>query len=219
MASIIGSIFRSSALLGGVKSLALAGGNTKIADIVIDATLNEVIQYGAIVTEHPIETKTAVSDHIFKQPLRLKIEGYITDSPMQIMGLFETPLQKNSLNSMTRNIKKTLPFLSSDKPSRQGYEALKALYQDRCLISVVTKLESFNNMAITSLVFTSNDKTRGKLEFVAELVQVIHAKVATNNVSISNKPMYRLTSEPIDKGNEPLAKSWLKSGFDWAFGS
>lgn len=227
MASIIGSIFRGSSLFGGAKYLIKASDNTKIADIVIDATLSETIQYDSTITEHPIETKTAVSDHIFKQPLKLKIEGYLTDSPMKVMGLFETPLQKNSCSNMSNSIKKMLPFLSSDKPSMQGYIALKALYNDRNLISVVTKLDAFHNMAITNLSFTSNDQTRGKLEFAAELVQVVHARVESTNVAISNKALQRLTSEPLDKGNTKLKAYTTKSytahivdagsaGYSWA---
>lgn len=121
MASIIGSLFRVSSLFGAAKSLVTAGNNSCIGDVVIDATLNEVIQYSSTITEHPIEDKACVGDHIFKQPMRVKIEGYITDAPMRIMGLFETPLQKNSLDRMLGNIKSALPFQGADKPSQQAY--------------------------------------------------------------------------------------------------
>lgn len=215
MASIISSVFRGAALARGAKNLFTESDKTRIADIVIDATLNEVIQYGATITEHPVETRTAVSDHIFKQPLKLKIEGYITDSPIRIMGVFETPLQKNSLDVMKRNIKEALPFFESDKPSKQAYIALKALYGDRCLISVVSKLEAFHDMAITSLTFTNSNETVGKLEFVAELMQVVHAKVVTSDIRTSNKELHRLTAAPINKGNVPLGKSKASDIYDF----
>ena len=82
MASIIGSLFRGSSLLRGAKSLVTGGSNSRIGDVVIDACLSEVIQYSSSITEHPIEDKTALSDHIFRQPLTVKIEGYITDTPI-----------------------------------------------------------------------------------------------------------------------------------------
>lgn len=215
MASIISSVFRGAALARGAKNLFTESDKTRIADIVIDASLTEVIQYGATVTEHPVETRTAVSDHIFKQPLKLKIEGYITDSPLRIMGIFQTPLQKNSLDVIKRNIKEALSFFESDKPSKQGYMALKALYNDRCLISVVSKLEAFHDMAITNLTFNNNNETVGKLEFVAELVQVVHAKVATRNIRTSNKELHRLTATTVDKGNVPLGKSKAADIYDF----
>jgi hypothetical protein len=216
MASIISSVFRGAALARGAKNLiSKQVEKTKIADIVIDASLNEVVQYGATITEHPVETRSAVSDHIFKKPLKIKIEGYITDSPIRVMGIFETPLKENSLASMKRNIRQALPFLESDKPSKQGYLALKALYHDRSLISVVSKLEAFHDMAITNLTFTNNNETTGKLQFVAELVQVVHAKVATKTIKTRNKSLHRLTAPSVNKGNVPLGKSKASDIYDF----
>ncbi len=65
-----------------------------------------------------------------------------------------------------------LPFCETNKPSQQAYMALKAFYVDRCLISVVTKLETFSDMTISSLNFTNDTDTGGKLSFSADLVQV-----------------------------------------------
>jgi hypothetical protein len=219
MASIISSIFQGAALVRSAKNLIHESDRTKIADIVIDASLNEIIQYGATVTEHPVETRASVSDHIFKQPLKLKIEGYVTDSPIKIMGIFETPLQKNSLATMKSNIKNALPFFESDKPSKQAYLALKALFNEKALITIVSKLEVFHDMAITNLTFTNSNETIGKLEFVAELVQVTHAKVKVTNVSrTKNKALANLTAKAVDGGNVELGKSLLKRGFDWMSG-
>jgi hypothetical protein len=218
MASIIGTLFKGASLINGAKDLITEQKRTKLADIVIDATLSEVIKYGSAITEHPVETKTSISDHIFKQPLSIKIEGSITDSPILIMGIFENPLQKNSLKSMSANLKKMLPFQESDKPSQQGYDALKALYNERSLITIVTKFECFQNMAIKSLTFNSNCENRGKLEFTTELVQVMQAKVAVTNISISNKRLQRLTAPVKNLGNQDLDKSWVKTSVDWIKG-
>jgi len=215
MASIIGSLFRGSALFGAAKSLVTAKGNSCIGDVVIDAALNEVIQYSSTITEHPIEDKSAVSDHIFKAPMRVKIEGFITDTPMKIMGLFETPLQKNSLDSVINNIKSALPFGESDKPSHTAYTALKSLYEERQLISVVTKLETFSDMAIADLSFNNDENTGGGLEFSAELVQISYSKVATSiNVRQGSTALARRVAPTIDMGNVSKAKSWGASGLD-----
>jgi len=219
MASIISSLFRGAGLIRSAKHLIHESDQTKIADIVIDASLNEIIQYGATITEHPIETRSSVSDHIFKQPLKLKIEGYVTDSPIKIMGVFETPLQKNSLETMKRNIKNALPFMQSDKPSKQAYLALKALFDEKALITVVCKLEAFHDMAISNLTFTNSNETIGKLEFVAELVQVTHAKVEVSNIPrTSNQALAMLTAKSVDGGNVELGQSLLKRGFDFMGG-
>lgn len=219
MASIIGSLFQLSPIARSAKNLVVPNGKTRIGDVVIDATLNEVIDYSSTITEHPIENKSSISDHIFKKPLKLKIEGYITDSPIRLMGLFETPLQSNSLDSLIGNIKNTLPFYSANKPSSQSYFALKSLYETRSLITVVTKYESFTDMAIESLSFASDEDTGGRLSFTAELLQVVYAKVSNSvNVNTENVALSRITSPRVDMGVVPnaseKAKSWLASGFD-----
>jgi hypothetical protein len=222
MASIIGSLFQLSPIARSAKNLVVPDGKTRIGDVVIDATLNEVIDYNSTITQHPIENKSSITDHIFKNPLKIKIEGYITDSPIRLMGLFETPLQNNSLSSLIGNIKNTLPFYSADKPSSQGYFALKRLYETRSLITVVTKYESFPDMAIEALNFNSDEDTGGRLSFSAELIQVIYARVSNNiNVNTDNIDLSRITSPKIDMGIVPnaseKAKSWLASGFDSLF--
>jgi hypothetical protein len=80
MASIIGSLFRGSSLLGSAKSLVNSGNNSRIGDVVIDAALSEVIQYSSSITEHPIEDKTALSDHIVASCKFRDCSGSVTDN-------------------------------------------------------------------------------------------------------------------------------------------
>jgi len=94
------------------------------------------------------------------------------------------------------------------------------------LISVVTKLETFPNMAISSLTFTNDTDTGGKLSFNAELIQVVYARVETTlNVSPKNTALARSTSPVSNKGNvdkkEVLdkGKSWSASFTDWVSGA
>jgi hypothetical protein len=59
---------------------------------------------------------------------------------------------------------------------------------------------------------------------VAELVQVVHAKVVTKTITTSNQKLQRLTATPVDRGHVPLAqsvqstdKSFGASGVDGLF--
>ena len=230
MASIIGSILQLSPLARSAKNLLVANGKSSIGDVVIDATLSEVIDYSSSVTEHPIENKTAISDHIFKKPLKVKIEGYITDSPIRLMGLFDTPLQSNSLSSLIDNIKQASPFSTDARPSSEAYFALKQLYEQRSLITLVTKLEIFEDMTIERLSFSNDEDTGGRLYFTAELKQVRYAKIASSiNVSPRNVNLQRITAEVTNRGvipnateimdKEQKSKSFLNSAFDYFFPS
>ena len=218
MASIISSLFRGSSLLGGAKELFSQGGQTRIGDVVIDCTLKETIKQSSEVTEHPIESKTAISDHIFKNPLRVSIEGYITDSPIKIMGLFETPLQNNSPAKLLNSFRSFVPFVDTEKPSRQAYKLLQSIWKERQLINLVTKMEAFNDMCIESLEFSSDEDTGGRLQFTAELVQIVYSNVKTTtfNVNTKYKDLESVTAFKVDRGiTEKVPPSYAASGVDW----
>lgn len=202
MASIITSLFRASNLLGTAESLFFGNNNkTKIGDLVLDAALTEVITLSSTITEHPIETKEAISDHIFKNPLKVKIEGYITDSPIKIFGILETPLQNNSVDKIINSINSFLPFQKSAKPSVQAYQLLTSLYENRALLNIVTKLNVFKDMAIESISFNNDVNTGQRLEFSAELVQVRFATVRKSfYTSYKDANVSAIASPMQDKG-------------------
>ncbi len=216
MASIITSLFRASNLFGGVESLFFGNNNkTKIGDLVLDASLTEVITLSSTITEHPIETKEAISDHIFKNPLKVKIEGYITDSPIKIFGILETPLQNNSVDKIINSINSFLPFQKSAKPSVQAYQLLTNLYENRQLLNVVTKLNVFKNMAIENISFNNDINTGERLEFSAELVQVRFASIKKSfYTTYKDKDTMAIASPMQDKGISEKGTSAAASMFD-----
>ncbi len=214
MPSIITSLFQASSVINGMKPMFVGDKKTKIGELVLDASLTEVITLSSTITEHPIETKESISDHIFKNPLRIKIEGYITDSPIKILGLIETPLQNNSIDKLLSSAKGFLPFNIAAKPSIQGYQLLKKLYEERQLLNIVTKLDAFKNMAIESLVFNSDVDTGERLEFEAELVQVKFSNVRKSVGSIYRDKVTSALTSPKEKAGvvEKLTvpMSWAK---------
>lgn len=215
MASIITSLFRASNLFGTAESLFFGNNNkTKIGDLILDASLTEVITLSSTITEHPIETKEAISDHIFKNPLKVKIEGYITDSPIKIFGILETPLQNNSVDKIINSINSFLPFQKSAKPSVQAYQLLTNLYENRQLLNVVTKLNVFKDMAIESISFNNDANTGQRLEFSAELVQVRFASIKKSfYTSYKDKDTMAIASPMQDKGISEKGTSAAASMF------
>ncbi len=212
MPSIITSLFEATAVMGGVKSLFIGDKKTKIGNLVLDACLTEVITLSSTITEHPIETKESISDHVFKNPLKIKIEGYITDSPIKIMGFFETPLQNNSIDKLLNSAKSFLPFNAAAKPSIQAYQLLKKLHADRQLLSIVTKLDAFNNMAIENITFNSDVNTGERLEFTAELMQISFSTVKKSvNTSYKDRAIGAISGGKSDNGSTEKPVSAAKS--------
>lgn len=207
MASIIAPLFKASALFGQASSLFKGETKTKIGDLVIDVCTKENIKFSSTVTEHPLETKESVNDHIYKNSRRLRIEGFITDTPMRVFGFIETPLQKNSVSSLINNVKSFLPFNQDAKPSVLAYQLLHQLWQDRALITVVTSLDSFTNMTITDLDSNKDPDTGGRFEFVVELVQLQFANVTTTSNNFKSNTIKSVASPSVDLGIVPKVKS------------
>ena len=197
----IASLFKSTSLFNSVKPLLAQSSHSSIGDLIIDATHLEVIEYTAKVTKHPIETKEAICDHVFKEPVRIKIEGSVTDSAIRFMGMFEMPLQNNSIEKITSNLKSFLPFNEDAKPSKRAYTILKTFYEERKLVNVVSRLEAFNDMVIEHLTFTNDEATGCRLQFSAELKKVKFALVKSQvNISPGNKQLQALTAKNINMG-------------------
>jgi|GEM_PF-2408811 len=197
----IASMFKAASLLNSAKPFFTEHKHSSVGDLIIDATHLEVIEYTAKVTEHPIETKESICDHIFKEPLKIKIEGSVTDSAIRFMGVFEMPLQNNSIEKLTNSLKSFLPFNENAKPSRQAYTILKTYYEARQLVNVVSKLEAFNDMVIEHLTFTNDENTGGRLQFAAELKKIKFAQVKSQlNINTRNKQLQALTAKNVDMG-------------------
>lgn len=223
MASIIAPLIGLTSAISGLNKLFFGvGKHAKIGDLVLDVCLTEVITLSSTITEHPVETKEAISDHIFKNPLRVKLEGYITDAPSKIFGVLDTPLMKNSVNSVLNNIKALLPFNEATKPSIQAYQLLTSLHEKRELINVVTKLNVFQNMAIENITFHSDKNTGERLEFSAELIQIRFATVRKSYYSGYKQGVAEIAAPKVENGIAPksieqpksIVKTAVKAGGD-----
>lgn len=221
MPSPITALLRINSYVNAAKNALFDGKHSQIGDLVIDASMNETIEYKSVITEHPIETKETISDYIYKQPLRVQINGLITDSPMKTFGILEYPLSRNTPQQILNNITSLIPFTNQDKPSNQAFEILTKLYNDRKPITVVTSFKSFDDMAINSITFDRDNSKYGYLSFTAELLQINYATVITT-ANISNTKLRALTSNKTQGGDalpvqvqKPQAlKSWSASIVD-----
>lgn len=214
MASFITPLFKTINIAHGLKDLVFERQKTTVGDLVIDASLKEDIIITSNVTEHPVENGTAISDHIFKQPIKLQIEGYITDSPNIVLGVINLPLVKNSAQSLIDNFKNLLPFNTGDTPSQQAYSVIMQMWKERALITIVTQLEVFDNMVIENVNFTKDAQSVHRLVFSMQCKQVAFVDTATSTITprnIINKNITAVNSKKLDVGIVEKPTSIAKS--------
>ena len=87
--SIFTQLGKASSLANSLKGLVVASNQTKISNLAIDCVHSEVLEYSNSITDHPVENKSSISDHIYNEPVTVTIDGTITDSNMRIFGIIE----------------------------------------------------------------------------------------------------------------------------------
>jgi hypothetical protein len=119
---------------------------TKIGGVELDATLTEEHRYTSRVTSYPVEDGTIISDHILNEPEVVVISGIVTDSPINILSQFN--------RSVT------------------AFNTLVRMQQNREVMTLVTGIKVYQNMAITSLDVPRNLRTGQSLQFNIEFQKI-----------------------------------------------
>lgn len=161
----------------------------KIGELQLDATLQEVHDYQNQVTSFPVEDGSSITDHIKIEPDEFQINGFVTNSPISVF-------QKNN-SEVIRNVDGTVDVKNLQRSSSVNNVEL-ALDQllkisgrkveggniDPELVTIVSGLRVYSNMAMLSCTIPRGPRTGDALEFSARFRQV--KTVATETVVFPN---------------------------------
>jgi hypothetical protein len=129
--------------------------------VMVDVSLSEDHVREAELTDSPVETGSDVTDHRRIRPAQLSIRGLVTDTPASMLASIAAG---------------PTPFSSL---SKDAYEKLRAQFEAHELVTVVTSLRVYDNMAWTSFRVHKSPETGKALEFDAALREVRFAVTAT----------------------------------------
>jgi len=126
------------------------------------------------VTEHPVEAEpglpSVVSDNVRIDPVRLAIDGVVTDTPVTLLGFADAA--------------QAVADSGDYDPSGDAYRDLKDALTFAESVTVVTSLETYDNMAFTSLSVTRNKGKSNAIYFRAELQQVRKVTLREEEVAV-----------------------------------
>lgn len=142
-----------------------------------DVTTQEQHKHPVEWTQNPVETGLEITDNAVVQPDELTITGVITDTPI---GL-------------------AIPF---PERAQSGYETLLRLKDDRRLVTVVTGLRVYQDMAITD-VSVQRDPKNG---------QAVRPTVSFRKVIIVNSVTIPIPPEILDPPLQPGGASDVDAG-------
>jgi hypothetical protein len=126
----------------------------KIGFLELDCVISEDITMSNSVTQSPIETGESISDHVYNDPLQLRLEAIISDSDPQ----------RQERQQLTNS-----PTVSA---RLEAYEALRDLWRAKQPVDVVTGLETFTNMVVTNISIPRENADGDSIKFNVDLIQV-----------------------------------------------
>ncbi|MCP4967371.1 MAG: hypothetical protein GY926_19335 [bacterium] len=130
----------------------------KVGLLTMDASLNETHVESADWTEHPVELGADISDHRTVRRAEVTIDGAVSRiiDPFRVRSLFD--------GSPTRHL--------------QAWQMLRSMLHSGMLVTVVTSLRTYENMAIHSLSAPRNLEASEVLRFSVVLREVQFANTA-----------------------------------------
>ena len=143
----------------------------QIAALRIDAMMQETHNRSAETTDFEVEDGVTISDHVKLNPLAIDLTCFISDAPANFFGV-------RALTDISANVVNSLVPGQTDVPNAQSrspidaWNYLNTVWEERNLISVITSLQVYRNMILTSLSAPKTPQTGKSLEFKASLKEV-----------------------------------------------
>ena len=128
-------------------------------NIELDAALDENHEWSAEATSNPVEVGAPVTDHVIDQSDKLKIKGFVTDTPLTA---------SQSLTQISR--------------SQDVFDLLYELIKLKEPMTVYTKHRIYNDMILTNVNIPRTAGVGEAIEFSAEFINI--RKVATQMVDV-----------------------------------
>lgn len=167
---------------------------------VLDVVKEEIIEYTAEVTEHPVETGPEVTDHIQLHNPTIRLKGVISNTPLDLSvaianmasgglaAITDSQARSNLLNSGASQgvgiVGAALQGKAGNILSSAFTGAVDAIsrtillyaFQQKTPFTLITKRQSFNNVVIQRLRFPRTEETGYALEFEMDIKQLTLVK-------------------------------------------
>lgn len=186
----------------------------RIDSIELDASISESHVGEVEVTEHPVEQGANVTDHVRPKPDTLTIEGFVSNTPLN------RAQNKRAVESQGFRLSTTSErdvIVGQPGNAETAYTKLRELKDSGTLITVTTKLRTYDNMVIKSLSVPRDAKVGDALKFSAtfQRITIVQNKTVFLPIRQSNhKPLTKKGKKPSKPVAAAEAGSWLKSGTD-----
>lgn len=163
---------------------------------VLDVVKDELVEFSAEVTQHPVEAGQEVSDHIQKKPTTVRLKGTISSTPLDlsvaianlaagtIAAITESQARSNLLNS---GISQGVGIVGAALQGNSGNLAANAFsgavdavsrvilqnaFDQKTPFTLMTRRQRYDNVVIQRLRFPRSEETGYSLDFEMDIIQI-----------------------------------------------
>lgn len=221
-----------SAIAGGVgqilgRTLLIQMGTTPPTPLaVLDVVKDEIIDYEAEISEHPVEEGQEISDHVQLKNPTIRLKGVISNTPLDLSiaianlasgtlaAITSSQARQNLLNT---GVSQAVGILGSALQGNAGnltadaysgaVDAISRVillnaYQAKMPFSVITKRQRFDNVVIKRLTFPRNEETGYALAFEMEIKQIRIVKTPKATPNQVTESLTPTASSATDLGSQ-----------------
>lgn len=185
MISAIGAI--AQAIVGRFEptvpvSLFYRADGWSVGEISLDLILTETHSLNAVVTQHPVQDGSTISDHITILPRSGTMRVLVSNFSLST-AKGDDRADWDEIYDQGEAAQKSLP-----NRAEEAWKKLKDLVKKRELVKVVTSLEVYEDVALTRVETTRDGDTGDALEIDIDYEQVTKVKLKETKVTAQVQP-------------------------------
>ena len=209
MISAIGAI--AQAIVGRFEptvpvSLFYRADGWSVGEISLDLILTETHSLNAVVTQHPVQDGSTISDHITILPRSGTMRVLVSNFSLST-AKGDDRADWDEIYDQGEAAQKSLP-----NRAEEAWKKLKDLVKKRELVKVVTSLEVYEDVALTRVETTRDGDTGDALEIDIDYEQVTKVKLKETKVTAQVQP--RDMKSTINQKSAVQVNSGQKVGTD-----
>ena len=153
-----------------------------VGEISLDLILTETHSLNAVVTQHPVQDGSTISDHITILPRSGTMRVLVSNFSLSTAE-GDARAAWDEIYAQGEAAQKTLP-----NRAEEAWKKLKDLVKTRELVKVVTSLEVYEDVALTRVETTRDGDTGDALEMDIDYEQVTKVKLKETKVTVQVQP-------------------------------
>ena len=153
-----------------------------VGEISLDLILTETHSLNAVVTQHPVQDGSTISDHITILPRSGTMRVLVSNFSLSTAE-GDARAAWDEIYAQGEAAQKTLP-----NRAEEAWKKLKDLVKTRELVKVVTSLAVYEDVALTRVETTRDGDTGDALEIDIDYEQVTKVKLKETKVTVQVQP-------------------------------